>query len=284
MNIATIEQEIANAEAQVPNLRPGCEKHIVWADKPATKTAQVLLNIHGFSASPKELHPLPEMIAQDIGANAVYARLTGHGQDGDALAKATFVEWMNDVAEAVKVAELLGDEIILMGCSTGCTMAALALASGAQAKACIMVSPNFGLRNWFAQTILDMPGVRYWGRYVAGKTRNFDPINEGHSAYWTTRYPTEALYPMADAVRAACQADYSRVTTPTLLVMNEADTVVHPKRTRKVMAGWGGPVTEEIVIAGPNDDASGHVMAGEVFSPDQTEPLARRISAWLQTL
>ena len=284
MDITTLEQDLAAAEAKVPNLRPGCEKHIVWAGEPSTKTQVAILNIHGFSASPAELRPLPERVAQNIGANIFFTRLSGHGQDGPAMATATFAEWTQDVAEAVEIAQTIGDEVILMGCSTGCTLATLALAQGVEAKAAILISPNYGLRSWIAQTLLDMPGVRKWGRYVVGKTRSFAPINDGHSAYWTTSYPTEALYPMADAVRAVRHADLSQITTPAMFVMNEADTVVHPKLTREVIARWGGPTTEDIVIPGPGDDVNGHVMAGDVFSPNQTEPLARRISAWLKTL
>ncbi len=284
MDIATIENELADAEARVSNLRPGCEARVVWADQPAVKTPLVILNIHGFSASPAELRPLPDLVAQELGANILFARLTGHGQDGAAMGAATLADWTRDVALAVERAQTIGDEVILMGCSTGCTLATLALANGAQAKAAVFISPNFGLRSRIAQTLLDLPGVRHWGRYIVGKTRKFTPINEGHSAFWTTSYPTEALYPMADAVRAAAQADLSQIDTPGLFVMNEDDGVVSPKLTRKTMARWGAKTTEHIVTPGPGDDANGHVMAGDVFSPNQTAPLAKRISAWLQGL
>jgi alpha-beta hydrolase superfamily lysophospholipase len=284
MDITTLEHDIAAAEARVPNLRPDCEQRVVWADKPGVKTPLMILNIHGFSASPAELRPLPDLVAQELGANILYMRLTGHGQDGAAMAAATFADWARDVAAAIKQAQLIGDEIILMGCSTGCTLATLALANGVQAKAAVLISPNFGLRSWPAQTLLDMPGVRKWGRFIVGKTRNFEPINEGHSAYWTTSYPTEALYPMADAVRAARHADLSKIAAPGLFVMNEDDTVVHPNLTRKAMARWGAATTEHVVIPGPGDDENGHVMAGDVFSPNQTAPLARRILAWLEGL
>jgi esterase/lipase len=284
MDITTLEKDMADAEASVSNLRPGCEQRIVWADQPRVKTPLVILNIHGFSASPGELRPLPDLVAQDLGANILFTRLTGHGQDGAAMAAATFADWTRDVALGVKQAQIIGDEIILMGCSTGCTLATLALADGVQAKAAVFISPNFGMRSWLAQTLLDLPGVRHWGRYIVGKTRKFTPINEGHSTYWTTSYPTEALYPMADAVRAAAHADLSQIVTPGLFVMNEDDRVVSPKLTRKTMARWGGATTEHVVTPGPGDDENGHVMAGDVFSPNQTAPLALRISAWLRGL
>ena len=284
MDITTLEDGIAAREADVPDLRPGCAKRIVWADKPCVKTPVVILFIHGFSASPEELRPLPDLVAQELRANIYFTRLTGHGQTGDALANATFAAWQADVAEAVAVARTIGDEIVLMGCSTGCTLATVAMVNGLQPKAAVFISPNFGLRSVAAQGLLDMPGVRHWGHYVAGKARKFAAINEGHAAYWTNSYPTQALYPMADAVRAVWKSDLSKIKTPTLFAINNADQVVHPKRTRTVMARWGGPTTEVVVTPGPGDDPNGHVMAGAIFSPGQTVPLAQRISAWLQGL
>ena len=279
--ITELDAILAEAEARVPGLRPGCEKQILWAGRPGVKTSTSLLFIHGFSATGQELRPLPDLIAAELGANLFFTRLTGHGQDGPAMARATLADWQRDVSEALDVAGLLGDEVIVMGCSTGCTLAALALAAGAEARAVVFISPNFGLRHRVAQWVMDLPGAHRWVRYIAGRTRSFGPINDRHAAYWTTRYPTEAVKPMADAVRAARLADLSQIATPGLFVFNETDRVVSPDATRAVMARWGGPVQHLPVAPGPDDDAMGHILAGETFSPEQTEPLARRILAWL---
>lgn len=284
VKIEEIDGHLAAAEAEVPKLRPGCAKRVVWAGEPATKTGVALFYIHGFSASPEELRPLPDLIVEGLGANVFYTRLTGHGQDGPAMAEATFDDWMRDVAEGIEIAQAIGDEIILMGCSTGCTLATLALAGGVKARAVVHISPNFGLRSRIAQWLVDMPGSQHWGKYIAGRTRSFEAINEAHTAYWTTSYPTEAVHPMGEAVRAVRKADLQAVKTPALFAYNEADQVVHPKDIRNVMARWGGPTEEVIITPGPGDDESGHVMAGDVFSPSQTAPLARRISAWLAGL
>ena len=284
VDITEIESWLAEREADVPNLKPGCEKRVIWAGDVSVRTPVSLLYIHGFSASPEELRPLPDLIAGDLGANIHFTRLAGHGRDSAAMALATYEDWMRDVAEAVEIAQSIGDEIVIMGCSTGCTLATLALAGGVSAKAVIFISPNFGLRNRLAQMVLDAPAVRHWGKYVAGRTRSFEPINDRHTAYWTTSYPTEAVHPMGEAVRAVRRADLSKVTTPAFFSVNEADTVVHPNDIRKVAARWGGPVLLDIIAPGPGDDPGGHVMAGDVFSPNQTRPMAERISAWLRTL
>lgn len=83
--LATIEVTLAAQEAEVPHLCKGCEKRIIWAQAPAAKTTYCVLYIHGFSATGEELRPLPDMIAQGLGANIYFTCLTGHGQNGDAM-------------------------------------------------------------------------------------------------------------------------------------------------------------------------------------------------------
>ncbi|MDP5359124.1 MAG: alpha/beta hydrolase, partial [Paracoccaceae bacterium] len=89
---------------------------------------------------------------------------------------------------------------------------------------------------------------------------------------------------MADAVRAVRQLDLSAVTVPALFCFNADDQVVHPKNTAQVMARWGAAVEKIDIIQTAADDDMGHVMAGDIFSPGQTAPLARQILAWLHGL
>ncbi|HEV8034541.1 MAG TPA: alpha/beta hydrolase, partial [Yoonia sp.] len=92
-DLATIEATLAAVEAQVPNLRAGCEKQIIWARTPATRTQMAVLYVHGFSATGQELRPLPDLVAKALGANLHFTRLTGHGQNSDAMGQATLADW-----------------------------------------------------------------------------------------------------------------------------------------------------------------------------------------------
>ncbi|PUB16227.1 alpha/beta hydrolase [Yoonia sediminilitoris] len=271
---------LRETEALVPNLRPGCEKRVIWAGAEGQKTRYVLLYVHGFSATGEELRPLPDLVAGHLGANIFFTRLDGHGQDGPAMARATFADWQQDMAEAFDIAAALGDEVVIMGCSTGCTLATLSLAQGRQAAAVVHVSPNYGLTNRAAQMLLDMPYSRVWGKYLVGRERNFDPINAAHAKFWTTRYPTEAVSTMADAVRAVRGADLSTIRVPAFFAFNDADTVVNPVEIRKVIGRWGGDAEALMITPQKGDDPNGHVMAGDIFSPGQTAPLVQQISAW----
>lgn len=274
---------LAACEAEVAGLRPGCAKQVVWAGE-QVKTPLSLVYVHGFSATGAELRPLPDQIADALGANLFFTRLTGHGQDGDAMGRARLPDWEADVAQAFEIGRALGHEVIVMGCSTGCTLLTSALAQGQNAKSVVHVSPNFGLHHRLAQALIDLPGVRRWGPWVAGRTRSFDPISDAHAAYWTVKYDTQAVFTMGDAVRAARASPIETIRTPAYFAYNLADEVVSARRIQAVIDRWGGRVVEDILRAGVGDDKMGHVMAGDVFSPGQTAPLAGRITDWLRGL
>lgn len=148
----------------------------------------------------------------------------------------------------------------------------------------IHVSPNFGLANALAQGLLELPASKQWAKYIAGSKRSFSAHSLEHAAYWTLEYPTDAVHVMADTVMAARQADLAKITTPALFCFNEKDKVVSAKQTRRIIARWGAPIEVEMLVQTPKDDAMGHIMAGDIFSPGQTAPLAARISAWLDGL
>ena len=284
VDCADIDAWLAAREAEVPNLRDGCSKSIVWAGKAGVQTDIAVLYIHGFSATGHELRPLPDLVAMGLNANLHFTRLTGHGQDGAAMGDATFAAWRADVDEALMVANTIGKRVLVIGCSTGCTLAVDALVRGAQISGLVCISPNFGLFNKVAQLLLDLPLAKYWGPLVAGRTRSFDPINDGHAAYWTTHYPTRAVFPMGEAVRAVRRADLSQVRTPAMFAFNISDQVVSAAATQNVIDRWAGRMTVHGIMQGPADDAMGHVMAGNVFSPGQTKPLAAAILRWFGRL
>ncbi|NUB44125.1 alpha/beta fold hydrolase [Fertoebacter nigrum] len=277
---------LAETEQQIPNIRPDTAKRIVWAGVAGEKTPLAVVYLHGFSASSAEIRPVPERVAAALGANLFLTRLAGHGRDGVAMAEPVAGDWINDLDEAMAIARRLGDRVILIGTSTGGTLAALA-ATDARFNdglaGVVLISPNFGLRP-LAARILDLPLARYWGPLVAGAERSFTPLNAEHARFWTTAYPTSALFPLAALMRHARGLEYSRAAAPALVIYNGADQVIDPARIAPVIDQWGGPVTVEQVSLGPGDDRYGHVIAGDILSPGLTEPVVARITGWARGL
>ena len=277
---------LADSEARFPGILPGTARRIVWAGEAGKRTPLAVVYLHGFSASLHEIRPVPDEVARLLGANLYFVRLTGHGQDGEALAAATAEDWLADTAQAMAIARRLGDRVVVIGTSTGATLASFAAVDPEMSKGLagvVMISPNFGLRP-FAAHLLDLPLAPVWGPWVAGAERSFVPVNADHARYWTLRYPTAALFPMAALVRQARTLDLAAATMPLLLIHAAADQVTDPARLQAVADGWGGTVSREEREMTAGDDPYAHVIAGDILSPGQTEAVIARIVDWAQGL
>jgi alpha-beta hydrolase superfamily lysophospholipase len=137
------------------------------------------------SAGPRELSPVPERVAEALGANLYLARLKGHGQDGAALAAASLAEWRADVREALEIGARLGRRVVAVGNSTGATLIALALARGAEMAGAALLAPNFGIGRGWRPRLLEAPFARAWLPWVIGRERGFEAVNGAHAAHWT---------------------------------------------------------------------------------------------------
>jgi len=272
---------LAAQEAQVPDLKSGVEKRVLWAGEPEVQTDQVLLYIHGFSATSEEIRPVPDEVAQAMGANLVFARLTGHGITGEALARATLDAWMQDMDEALAVARKVGKRITVMATSTGCTMTTLALAAGlgTGVERVIFVAPNFQVKQK-AAVMLTWPLVEIWGPWVGGKTHGFDPVTEDQIYFGTPEYPFAALLPMAQAVKAARSVDYAALKIPALFLFDDGDEIVDSKRTRQVAKIWGADL--HVVDSDGTENPTRHVIAGRLSAPSMTEQVVSKIKEWME--
>lgn len=279
---ADLDAHLAASEAQFSDIIPGAAKRIVWAGAKGQKTPLAVVYLHGFSATAEEIRPVPDEVAKALGANLYFTRLTGHGRTGAAMAEATAGDWLEDTAEAIAIGRRLGDRVVLVGTSTGATLAALAATDPALAEGVagiVMVSPNFKVAS-AAAVILEMPFARQWGPMVAGRTRSFEPVNKDHAAYWTTSYPTVALFPMAALLREARAEDYGQATMPLLVIYSNDDKVIDPAAIPPVTDAWGGAVQLEARTMAAGDDPYAHVIAGDVLSPGQTEAVVALITGW----
>jgi alpha-beta hydrolase superfamily lysophospholipase len=277
---------LAQAEAALPDIRPGAAKRIVWAGQAGKKTGLAVVYLHGFSATSAEVQPVPERMATGLGANLFLTRLAGHGRPGEAMAGVTAGDWIEDTAEAIAIGRRLGDRVILLGTSTGATLAALAATDpelGDGIAGIAMISPNFRIRP-LAARILDMPFARFWGPWVAGAEVVVEASSPAHAANWTLRYPTDALFPLAALLRAARSTDYATARVPLLVLYSPDDQVIDPSAIAPVTDRWGGKVTGVPLSLGDGDDPYNHVIAGDILSPGMTDEVTERLIGWARGL
>ena len=274
---------LAAEEARFDDITPGTEKRILWAGDPGARTDEVVVYIHGFSSTSEEIRPVPDRVADALGANLLYWRLAGHGRGGDAMAEPRAGDWIEDMAQALAVAGLLGDTVNVIATSTGGSVAAIAATLpelAPQIDRLVLVSPNFGIVNP-AGRILTWPAVRLWGPLVAGSERSFQPLNEAHARYWTTRYPTVAAVPMGALVELARERDYAGVDIPTLFLFSDEDRVVLATEIRKIAGRWGGTPVLAPQTLGPGDDRFSHILAGDILSPSMNDRVTGEILSFI---
>jgi len=280
-HISSIEESIRLDELRYKNLRPNVEKKILWADKPSIKTKISLVFIHGFSASRFELSPVIENVAKELKANVFFTRLTGHGQNGELLASATFNDWIKDTEEAIKIGHILGDNIVLIGSSTGCSLIHSILETQQNISSVIYVSPNFGMRSLIGQ-LLRIPGIKRLLPIFLGKELTFTSENPEHKRCWTLSYPPRALLAIKDSVVAAHNCNHIRIKVPIFFWFSDEDKIVSAKETRKIISKMGGDISIYNPSLISKDDPSKHGVLGDILSPSQTLNGVTNIVDWLK--
>ncbi|MDQ1899080.1 alpha/beta fold hydrolase [Paracoccus sp. WLY502] len=267
-------------------IRPEVASYLQWAEQPGQPAALAILYVHGFSASPAELRPLPEDLARRLDANLLAIRLTGHGQGGAELAAARAEDWWRDLTEGLAMARGMGRRVVVLGMSTGATLAAQAARDprlGRMMDGVVLISPNFALKARNAW-MLDLPFMRPVLRLLGDPQRCFATRNDMHRARWTSCYPVSATLALGAVIRQGRQGDYRTARPRALFVWAEGDRIIDHRASERVAAEWGGGATVIKVEPGPNDDPDAHVIAGEALSPDLTRDLLPRISDWVEAL
>jgi alpha-beta hydrolase superfamily lysophospholipase len=284
-SLARLDAWLAASESTVNNLRSGLAKGIVWHKPEAQRhhrTPWSVVYIHGFSASRLETTPLAERIAEGLGANLFYTRLAGHGCDGDAMGKATVQDWLADMDEAARIGHLLGEKVLIMGASTGATLATwYALhPEGRRVAAYVFLSPNFGMRNKRAN-IINAP----WGRQIAlaiqGPTVKSARKSPSELAAWTTSYPTEAVFPVMAMVKKISDSNLALFNRPVMMMYSDQDERVAPACIKAAFSRIGSPVKYLKRIRFSIAEGQ-HVLAGDIMDPRATRPMADAVLRWIR--
>jgi esterase/lipase len=265
-------------------LIPDTEKRIRWfAGHRGSRTRYSLVYLHGFSATRQEIAPVGEWVADRLGANLFETRLRGHGQIQNPLVGVRAEDWLEDAAEALAVGAAIGGEIILMGTSTGATLA-LAMAghpSFAHVGYLVLISPNFAPRDPSAE-FLTWPGGPQLAYMVAGDTRSWTPRNDLQARYWSTTYPMDAVIEMMRLVKYVRAQLPMRLEQPLLVIYSPADQVVDTARITQAYEQMHSPRQQliEIPVSG---DPSNHVLAGSIMSPETNAAVSDSIVEFINS-
>ena len=279
-DLPSISASIANIDDYVKmndegfTLKPDNESRIVWAnDSVKERTAVSLLYLHGFSASWYEGYPVNVEFAKYFGCNAYFPRLASHGiETEDALIDMTPDRLWNSAKEALMIARTLGRKVIIMGTSTGGTLA-LKLASDfpEYVDGLILYSPNIRINNK-AAFLLSKPWGLQIGRYAEGGTYRIsdEEPDSKYCKYWNCKYRMEAVVYLQQLVaETMVNQTYKNVNEPVFLAYyfkdeTHQDDVVKVGAMLKMFDHLGTPADLKIKVAFP--EAGDHVIGCELKS------------------
>ncbi len=283
---ADLDAYLASSESQVPDLRPGDARSIAWVDPSAPAVTPIsVVYLHGFSADRHEVEPLVSDLARGLGANVYFSRLRGHGRDGDAMGEVDAEAWLDDTAEAVAIGGYIGERVVLIGTSTGGTLALWAASrqeAAGRVAALVLISPNLGIQDPAAPVLL-WPWGGLIARLVVGPERCFEPKSPAQERHWTTCYPTRAVLPMMALVDHVRSLPDGSLEPPTLVFYSRGDEVVSPEATEEQLPRLVAGRLEMHVVTGSTDPEE-HVIAGEIMSPETTDALFDEILDFLEPL
>ncbi|MDG0970217.1 MAG: alpha/beta fold hydrolase [Porticoccaceae bacterium] len=276
-----LDRYLAKTEASLDDIIKGTEKKIFWSTVPNKKTTISIVSIHGFSATRQELSPLADIVAKSLKANLFYTRLTGHGRGGAGMIDGSVNNWANDANQALEIGRRLGEKVVLIGNSTGSTLATwLALQQeNSDIAALILISPNYYSANTNTDVLL-WPWGKQLAQVLLGKTRSWTSDNPLHETFWANHYATSSLLPVVGLVKLVDDSDLGQIQTPTLMIYSSKDQTISPAAIEKTFPRFGSD-EKELVEFNKTEDLSYHILAGDLMSPSSTKPIAELITDFL---
>lgn len=278
-----LDSYLSTQEANFSDIKAEAEKKIIWANEPGEKTEYALVYLHGFSATRQETAPLMDKLGQRLNANVFNTRYTGHGRSNDAMAETSVNAWANDTNEAFEIGKRLGEHVILVGVSTGATLATwFASTQPNNLAGMILISPNFGPFDPNSE-FLTLPWGEQLANAIIGPERSWKPDNDGHAQFWTYQYPTKAILPVMGAVKITREANLETIDVPIQMIYSEKDTVINVSKALETFGRFGSD-ENEAVIENNSGDSSNHVLAGDILAPSATARMVDTIATFITNL
>ncbi|MDY0269267.1 alpha/beta hydrolase [Trichloromonas sp.] len=203
------------------------------------------LLVHGFTASPWEMRPLGEALA-DAGYLVLGVRLPGHGTTVADLSGRRYEEWLAAVAEGYRQLTARNLPVFGVGMSTGALLL-LALATRERFAGLALLSPFLRLRHRLAPLV----GLL---RHVKRHQRRHLP--EHLTPYYYDRRPLNGIHQIRRLIRQV-EPVLDRITAPTLVLSAQGDRTVDAASAHRLYHRLGSP-RKELYEFGPE---VGHDLA-----------------------
>ncbi|TDH20638.1 alpha/beta hydrolase [Segetibacter sp. 3557_3] len=267
-----LEQYVQQLET-ARKIKPGNNAMIVWNDSLRQKTPFAIVYLHGFSASREEGNPVHMNIARKFGCNLYLSRLAEHGIDTvDAMINLTADGLWESAKQALAIGRQLGEKVIIMGTSTGGSLALQLAATYPDIAALVLMSPNIEINNAKAGILNDPWGLEI-ARQVTGSEYNYAKNNTPeYKKYWYYQYRLESAVQLQEYLETAMtKATFAAVRQPVLSLYyyrdaEHQDPVVKVSAIRQMMKLLGTPANQRRALSIPT--AGHHVLGSHIVSQD----------------
>lgn len=265
--------ELQSREKLRSDVKPGNESELIWTDPTVKeKTRYSVVYLHGFSASPVEGEPLHKLFAERYGFNLYIPRLFEHGLEAEEpLIDFTAEGYLETVKEAILVGKSIGEEVILIACSTGATAGLYMASDDDDIAALILLAPNIYLANP-ASALISWPwGKELLEQMLGGKYQIWESIDEVKK-YWYTKYRYEAIVELMRLINATMTPEtFKNIDQPLFAgyyYKNEAeqDDVVSVPAILNMVDQIKTPIHLKRSVAFP--EANTHVISSPLMNPN----------------
>jgi len=262
-----------NTKEQELTVKPQNAAAIVWANKEHKQTEYAIVYLHGFGASHEEGNPAHRDLAKKYHCNLYLSRLAEHGlQSDEPMLNFTAERLWESALEAYAIGRTLGKKVIIMGTSTGGTLALKLASTFPEINSLILYSPNIQI-NSSAASILNNP----WGLQLARRTAGSNYVvsktkTEEYAKFWYPRYRLEAAVELQELIETTMDpVTFKKVTQPVLLLYyykdeQNQDNVVKVGAMLEMFDNLGTPENLKYKAAIP--EAGNHVIGSSLRSKD----------------
>ncbi len=283
------ERCLTEREGRVEGMRPSARSRIVWSPAGKVRTPRSLVYLHGFKASHPEGDPVHHRVAGALGCNLMLSRLKGHGLNRERpLIDLQPGDLTSSARRAIEIGLALGEKVILMGTSTGASLA-LWLAGRPEYRerihALVLYAPlvdfygvrSLLLKNRFSRSLLSLlPGPSYLLRSRTGNPRE--------SEIWYSRYALRGALSLGTFIEKKMAPEtFQRVIQPLFAGYWPGDRVASPAAVRsmirQVSTDPGRLRLQEYPEAGTHVISSGLLSASADQVVDDTVAFLRDLEA-----
>ena len=271
LNINEVNSWIDEKESKFNNIKEGNKSRVIFYDSVPKKTDISIVYLHGFSGSSQDGFPVHINIAKKLNSNIYLPRLFAHGlNSNEPLIEYTGEKYLDSAREALALGKTIGEKVILMCTSTGCSAGLTLAANHPEVAALVMYAPNIRITH-----PLDFVATLPWGLYIVrlvegGKYHYITDTWKDKEKFWTTKYRLEAPIEMQMLLETAMNEKiFRKIKVPTFSGFYykneiEQDNVVSVDAMRRMFKQLGTEDSLKLEIA--FEDAGGHEIAYNIVN------------------